>query len=78
MTVQVAEAHLTKADVAALMKVSESTVQRLVRVGRLGCIRHGHRTLRFTEAQVAAYLATQAEAPAPPPVKPRRNPKYDS
>lgn len=61
---------LTVKDVAALLSVSESTIYDLVATRKLACHRIGGRgrgTLRFTQAQVEAYLAsTLHEADATP------------
>src|SRR4051794_16649456 len=51
---------LTVADVASRLNVAESTIYDLVAAKRLPCHRIGRKrgTIRFTEGQVEAYLAT--------------------
>lgn len=50
-------ALLTKHDVARQLEVNDQTVLKWARLGDLDCIRLGHRTVRFTQAAVAKFLA---------------------
>ena len=59
-------------DVAKRLKVSMATMRRIKNAGLIGYFRIGGR-IKFTEAQVAEYLATVQQQPAPPaPRKPPR------
>lgn len=60
---------LTAAEVAALLKVSRTTVYRLAHTGALGCVRlrrPGTTTtsvaLRFTEQHIAEYIDAQTDS----------------
>jgi excisionase family DNA binding protein len=50
-------ALLTKHDVADQLEVNVQTVLKWARVGDLDAIRLGRRTVRFTQAAVAKFLA---------------------
>lgn len=50
-------ALLNKHDVASRLEVNVQTVLRWARLGDLECIRLGRRTVRFTQAAVAKFLA---------------------
>lgn len=52
-------ALLTKHDVANQLEVNDQTVLKWARRGDLECIRLGHRTVRFTQAAVAKFLAAR-------------------
>jgi|GEM_PF-3630536 len=52
---------LTAGDVAATLKVPLAHVYELRRLGRLGCVRDG-RAVRFTRAQVDAFVASRSVA----------------
>lgn len=53
-------ALLNKHDVANRLAVNVQTVLKWARVGDLEAVRIGHRTVRFTQAAVAKFLARKA------------------
>lgn len=53
---------LTLADVAKLLRVSKPTVSKAVRDRGLPALRLGERTLRFSRADVDAWVAAQKGA----------------
>jgi excisionase family DNA binding protein len=53
-------ALLNKHDVASRLEVNVQTVLKWARLGDLEAIRLGHRTVRFTQAAVAKFLARKA------------------
>ena len=62
-------------DVAGLLGVSTQLVMRLVRRGRLVCVRVGDRLLRFRREDVQSYIQKQRMAtpqPETPAVHPSR------
>jgi excisionase family DNA binding protein len=54
--------YLTMAEVAVVMRVSRSTVYRLVQDGTLEAIRPGPRSMRVLEQSLCDYLVSQATA----------------
>ena len=54
------EPLLTLGEVAALLRVSNKTVQRLVATRRLPCVRIGRR-VRFTSADVFRFVAARKD-----------------
>jgi excisionase family DNA binding protein len=50
-------ALLNKHDVASRLEVNVQTVLKWARLGDLEAVRIGHRTVRFTQAAVAKFLA---------------------
>ena len=60
-----AEALMTATEVAELLRVSRSTVTRLVNRGELECVRFGG-SVRFRSNAVAALIASLARAPGQP------------
>lgn len=60
----VSEKLLDLAAVADQLNVSQRTVRRMVKRGRLQCVRvsiNKDRLLRFTQAQVAAFIEAQSK-----------------
>ncbi len=55
------EANVTIKTVAGLCGVSKSTIERLVKAGKLTKIKVSERSSRFKLGDVRAYLASQAE-----------------
>ena len=53
-------ALLNKHDVASRLEVNDQTVLKWARLGDLEAVRIGHRTVRFTQAAVAKFLARKA------------------
>ena len=53
-------ALLNKHDVASRLVVNVQTVLKWARLGDLEAVRIGHRTVRFTQAAVAKFLARKA------------------
>lgn len=53
-------ALLNKHDVASRLEVNVQTVLKWARVGDLEAVRLGRRTVRFTQAAVAKFLARKA------------------
>lgn len=53
--------ELTSAQAAALLGVSTRTLERLKAAGRIGYVRVGDRTLRYTRRQVEDYLGRVRE-----------------
>ena len=53
-------ALLNKHDVASRLEVDVQTVLKWARLGDLEAVRIGHRTVRFTQAAVAKFLARKA------------------
>ena len=62
---------LTPGDVAAALKVSQRTVERMRRRGEIPFVRIG-RQVRFRADDLAAYLARRVAASPPQPQRPRR------
>jgi excisionase family DNA binding protein len=63
-------------DVALILKVSAKTVHKLVREGKLACVRVTARDRRFTHEQVQEYIQSQStlvriDKKATPPVSSR-------
>jgi excisionase family DNA binding protein len=60
---------VTVRDVAKKLEISVALVYKLVESGKLPCTRHGlgRGVIRVSDAQLADYLATAAQAPPPPP-----------
>lgn len=60
-------------DVAVRLNCSDSNVYALVKAKRIRCFRvgRGRGGIRFSEAQVAAYLAAAEQGDEPKPVPPR-------
>jgi len=51
---------LDSRDVAAILKISPKTVHKLVREGKLACVRVTARDRRFTHAQIQEYIQSQS------------------
>lgn len=54
-------ALLNKHDVASRLEVNVQTVLKWARLGDLEAVRIGHRTVRFTQAAVAKFLARKGK-----------------
>lgn len=50
---------LTKAETAELLRVSESTVERLIRAGKLPCYKINRQCTRIDRAEALAYLRSR-------------------
>lgn len=61
---------LTKADVAACLKISKPTVHRLIAAGRLRVVRVG-RSVRVSPDDLAAFIDSAKAAPDPDASGPR-------
>ena len=69
------EIALTAADVAKLLKISKNTVYELIKRGDINSYKVG-RKIRFTQADVDAYVGAGKTLQAPPSILPLNNPPY--
>ena len=53
--------YLRIKEVAERLAVSEQTVRKLVRLGKLDAIRIGNRSLRITQESIDAYVASRKQ-----------------
>ena len=53
--------YLRIKEVAERLAVSEQTVRKLVRLGKLDAIRIGNRSLRITRESIDAYIASRKQ-----------------
>ena len=53
--------YLRVKEVAEQLAVSEQTVRKLVRLGKLDAIRIGNRSLRITRESIDAYVASRKQ-----------------
>jgi excisionase family DNA binding protein len=70
------EEFLTARQLAGVLQVSESTVRRLAREGRIPCVRLTPRLLRFN--QRAVFRALDGDGAAHAPRRPRHKPDDDA